>query len=363
MKNKAKDKLQADALEALKQSGFNGMIVIPTGAGKGKILVDCLLELRPEGKVWYLCDSEDNRDTTFINEMRKWGAAEWVDRVEFMCYQTSYKIEGADVALCLADEADFAMSPEYSKVFFNNRFQHLVLCSATLQADKRRLAESIRPVVLEKHLKEIEDEKIVNGANHYLVNYSLLKDENDEYLAYNKTFSQLLKEEHPNKRRIEMLQIQRKHFLSGLRSSRQVCRKLLGKLYIKEDNKILVFCGLSDQADKICKYSYHSKSEYDYLTMFDNGDIRVLSVVGKVDRGVNLTGVNNVVFESPTKSATKFTQRSGRSRRLAVDQCTDIYYLIPYFKNKWGVLEPTVVQKWVYQSTKNVNFNPKVFTV
>jgi superfamily II DNA or RNA helicase len=158
-----------------------------------------------------------------------------------------------------------------------------------------------------------------------------------------------------------MLQIQRKQFLSNLESARNVCRKLLVKLYKDESNKIIIFCGLTEQADKICKYSYHAKSTEDNLTLFDEGSIRVISVVGKIDRGVNIDGANTVIFESPTKSSTKFIQRSGRSRRLPIEQTTHIYYLIPYYIDRRGELRPTVVRNWVDESTSKINFKPSIY--
>jgi superfamily II DNA or RNA helicase len=167
---------------------------------------------------------------------------------------------------------------------------------------------------------------------------------------------------HRDQKALERVQIARKHFLAGLTTSKNVCRRLLGELHAIKTNKVLVFCGLTEQADAICKYSYHAKSEENFLPAFDAGDIRVLTVVGKVDRGINLVGVNNIIFESPVKSFTKFTQKSGRGRRLNVNEVLDIYYLIPYYKDKRGNIAPTIVKKWVYESTAKTNFQPQTYT-
>lgn len=360
MVNEARRELQLEAIAALEKANYNGFVVLPTGSGKGWVLIECIKRLNPKGKIWYLCDSEDNRDTTFRNELINWGAEEWIDRIEFYCYQTACKLGESEGDVLLGDEADFALSPVYSQAF-QHKFKHKILVSATLAGDKREMAKSIVPIVFERVIKEVEDAGILNGANHHMVNFMLNEFENAEYLKFNKRFADMLNNGKQNQKRLEMLQIERKHFMSNLSSAKNVCRKLIKDLYADEAKKILVFCGLSEQADAICKYSYHSKSEIDYLTPFDKGQIRVLTVVSKADRGLNINGVNNIIFESPTKSATKMVQRSGRGRRLSVDDILDIFYLVPYYKTKRGSIEPTIVKRWIYEATAKMNFNPIIY--
>lgn len=359
MVNEKRREVQLMAVDALEQHKYNGVVIAPTGIGKAWILIECLKRLKPKGRVWYLCDSTENRDVTFKKELKKWDAEEWIDKIEFMCYQSAYKFDNERGDLMLCDEFDMALTPMYSQGITENKFKHKVMVSASLNPEKRAMAKTIAPIVFEKYIKEVEDEGLLNKAEHYFVNFMLSKEENSKYLGYNETFRRLLNDDRPHKARLEMLQIQRKHFLSSLGSSKNVCKKLIRKLYSDKSNKVLVFCGLSDQADEICDYSYHSKSEYDYLKPFDEGKIRVLTVVAKADRGLNLNGVNNIIFESPTKSSTKMIQRSGRGRRLQVDDMLYIFYLIPYYTTKHGAVEPTIVKKWVFEATTKMNFEPK----
>jgi superfamily II DNA or RNA helicase len=133
---------------------------------------------------------------------------------------------------------------------------------------------------------------------------------------------------------------------------------LLKDLYKNAENRILIFCGRSEQADKITKYSYHSKNEgLDNLAKFNSGEIRVCAVIGKVDRGLNMNRVNVIVFEAPFESRSKFVQKSGRGRRLKVDEILDLYFLIPYYKTHKGDVRPTIVQQWVLNSTKDIDLS------
>ncbi len=362
MVNEERRNIQTDVINTFEKNNFNGFAEVPTGTGKAWILIQILKYLKPKS-VWYLCDSTMNRDETFKNELIKWGAKKWIDKIEFMCYQTACKLKDYKVDLLLADEADFSLSPKYSQVYFNNKFKHKVLISGTISANKYDILEKAKiPVVYAISIDEVEQKGVLNKANYYLVNYLLNKDENAKYLYFNRTFAKYMNANMPRSY-MESLQINRKHFMSKLTSSLNVCRRLMKHLYEKDKkNKILVFCGLSEQADAVCKHSYHSKTDNKAFENFDKGVLRVLSVVSKADRGLNINGVNVIILESPSRSATKFFQRTGRGRRLHVDEELDVYFLIPYFKDTRGTTRPTIVLDWVHKSAAKIeNFKPIIY--
>lgn len=361
--NTDREELQISAFEAIKKAGFVATAQLVTGGGKAKILIDCLKYLKPTGAIWFLTDSRLNRDKTFKDEMIKWGAEEWIDKVEFMCYQTAYKRKGFDVELVLADEVD-VVSTQYIKALTNNNFKYKILATATINPDKKALIESVAPIVFKRELKDVEGLGIVNESKYYIVKYMLTARENAQYLKYNAIFSSELNKPKKDVKKIQFIQIQRNLFLSKLESSVKKCRELLEVLTKDKRRKILIFCGLSTQADKVCRYSYHGKNEKnDNLTKFNENKVRTLSVVAKIDRGANIDGINTQIFESPKKSQTKWQQKSGRGRRLAVDEVLDIFYLVPYYRDKFGKLKPTIVESWVFSSAGSLNIKPEIYNL
>lgn len=357
-KNDIKQELLDKAYNALEKSNFSAMLILPTGSGKSSLLIRALKKLKPKRCV-YLADSTLNRDKTFKEELIKQGAEEWVDKIEYMCYQTMCRKKGEKYDLVLGDEGDFAMTKKYSKAFTNNTFKYKIIVSATLAEDKRALAKKIAPIVFEAGLSDIEGKGIVNTTNYYVVNYMLSDKENFAYLKYNTMFAHLMNAKPLNHFRLQSLQLTRKRFLNNLNSSLRVCRALLKELYENPKNKILIFCGLTEQADRVCKYSYHTQNgNIAAFEAFDNGDIRAISVVDKVSRGLNINGVNNIIFESPENSETKHQQKSGRGRRLKADDELSIYFLVPYFKDRNGTVRATIVEKWIYNSTGKMNIKP-----
>ncbi len=359
--NEAKDKIGQEAVAALRKNKFVGLVILPTGTGKGKIMVDSLLEIGSKSII-YMCNTELLRDVMFKDELRKWGAAHLIPYIKFVCYQTAAKCVGLDYDILLADEFDAALTPIYIKAITNNTFKHKILVSATLEDAKKRKALKIAPIVYEQKIREVIEAGALNKQKFYFVNYQLSQAENKKYLEYNNQFSYLLnlpKSKH-NDFKLNQLKIFRKQWLAKLDTSLTVTKWLLAKLD-KPENKILVFTGLSSQADKVCPpYSFHSKNDEKGLTWFNAfnaGKINKLAVVAKVDRGLNIVGINNIIFESTDSSKTRMIQRGGRGMRLEVDQTLNIYFLIPYYKTLRGEVKPTIVLSWVMKGTVDNDMN------
>lgn len=357
---KEKDELQKQVINTIIKNGFNGFCRVPTGSGKGKIMCEIIKLLEPKS-VLYCCDNKDLRDKTFKEELIKWGCEEYLPVIEMQCYQTAYKYKDKEYDLLLADEADAATSPEYSKVFFNNTFKYKLLFSGSLADDRRAIVKKIVPIIYEMLIHEAEEKSVLNKASISHVNYLLNPEENKKYLGYNNSFKKLLsgrtKLSDYEQMRLKQIQLARKHFLGNLKTSVAACRKLLKELYTKDPNmKALIFCHSKEQADLVSKYSYYSGNEdLDNLNRFDEGKIQVLSVVGKIDRGVNIKGVNHIIFEAPNNSKTKLQQKSGRGRRLDKDDMLHLFFLIPYFRNMRGEITPTIIKAHVENACSDLN--------
>jgi superfamily II DNA or RNA helicase len=353
-----KDELLIQGIKAFRKADYNGIALLPTGSGKGKLMIELAKEINPES-ILYLCNTRLLRDKTFIDELHKWDAAHLLNRMELKCYQAACKMQGQHYSLLLGDEFDAAITPEYIKAITNNVFDKKILVSATLSDDKKRKAKKIAPIIFERSLQETIETNVLNNIKFFLVHYDLSEEENREYLHYNARFSQLLNEYRtPHvERQLRWLQIQRKQFLSKLKSSVEVTRWLLNNLD-KKNEKVLIFCGLSEQADKVCENSYHSKrDEIEIFNNFAEGKIKHMAVVDKVDRGQNIPGVRNIILESVGSNITKLTQRIGRGMRLLPDEYLNAYFLVPHFRTNMGHKRATIVQDWIINSTKDMDLS------
>jgi superfamily II DNA or RNA helicase len=67
-----KDLLLQEGLSALQKANYEGIILLPTGVGKGRLMVEAAKLLNPKS-ILYLCESTVSRDVTFKDELRKMG--------------------------------------------------------------------------------------------------------------------------------------------------------------------------------------------------------------------------------------------------------------------------------------------------
>jgi len=95
------------------------------------------------------------------------------------------------------------------------------------------------------------------------------------------------------------------------------------ELYVKSilqnlSNKCVVFANTQKQADRICKYSYHSKNpQSDYnLELFSDGRIDKLSCVMQLSEGITIPNLKQGIIMHSYGNERKTTQRIGRLLRL-----------------------------------------------
>jgi len=352
--NVGKEKIQE---EMLRKNDFYGAAIMATGGGKTLGMLRCLDEIFTADKnvssILYTCDNRKLLTVDFPAEIEKWGYDRFTPMMDMKCYQSAYKLKDENYDILLADEGDFGLTPQYIKLFKNNEFKYLIFVSATLSPEKMKLLHKLKiPIIYQKELSELEDEGVLNKSKYFYVNFMLNEAENKEYLYYNKNISRVLNDSGFNDPEMELLTRNRKLFLNSLKSSREVCKQLLD---VVEGRKI-VFSELTNQIDRICEYTYHGKNEgEENLRLFHEGEIDTLGVVGKVDRGVNIHRIENVILESCSSSKTKIVQKLGRGKRLGIDEILNVYMQIPYFKNWKDEIRPTIVLTWLEKALKDFN--------
>ena len=366
----ARIKNQEACKEAVRAANYNAAFLSTVGSGKGKIFIDLALELFNAGKiknVLYLCDNTRLRDTSdgFPGELEKWGTPEFNKAVTLECYQTVFRWVDKKFDLVIGDEVDYAITPSYSKFFLNNKWDYILLASGTLTPEKRKILITIAPIVFRLTMSDAEDLGVVNKTEYFVYNFKMTDAESRTYESLTRKISTLMSIEvgfdDPD---MTFWLRKRKLFLNSLESSYLNCRKLMQHVYNQNhSNRVVIFCELTEQANKVCKYSFHGgNEEEDNLTKFQEGKINALSVVAKIQRGINLKNTNVGIFESMSGSTTRFEQKGGRFKRLHVDSMAQIIFMVPWAKrtnkdingNVTTTWRETVVKGWIERATRNI---------
>lgn len=362
-------------------------IVFATGVGKSKIVIDILKHKLPK-KVLLLVNSTVLRDENWKEEFQKWNFIDYYEEcVEIQTYQLVYKWKAEEKDLTdyfiIADEVDFAANvPELSKFFYEYLEIPILGLTGFITESKLDWFYHNLPVFAELTADEAQEKGILNSIHFVFVKYDLSKNPKDilvEYTAHGEpksfrqsenaaydyahkqyisaiitketnndafmkqeiSYEQYLKELNSADYRIKMAVKDRSEVLLHSISSKAMTKKLI--TYIQKqntDDKIIVFSKRTSQSldicgeDKVYNGSVTKSTADENFKNFKSGEIKLLGVCDKVNRGVNIENLNVAILESFYGSDTKAIQRFGRMMRLDPGKMATVYILLPYFMRK-----------------------------
>lgn len=114
------------------------------------------------------------------------------------------------------------------------------------------------------------------------------------------------------------------------------------------DDKCIVFCNNTEQADRVCDNSYHSKNPDSdaNLQAFKQGKFNCLSAVQQLNEGVNIPNLKYGIIMHAYSNERKSNQRIGRLLRLNPDQQSVIHIL---------AYKDTVDTEWVISALSDLD--------
>lgn len=149
----------------------------------------------------------------------------------------------------------------------------------------------------------------------------------------------------------KIFRIMRMQALMQFSSKERYAKQLLDMMH----DKCLVFCNTTEQADRICAHSYHSKnpqSEHN-LELFKTGRIEELSCVQQLNEGVNIPDLKSGIILHAYSNERKSSQRLGRLLRLSPDQKATIHILM---------YAGTVDEDWVADALRDLDSEKIIYT-
>lgn len=390
-----KEKVQAEALQHLKDANGVGTLHVGTGIGKSKIVCDFINYYKDSlEKVLILVPLNILIDN-WTDELNKWMTNEWSNYITITTVQTAYKWPTTHWSLVVYDEAHTMVTEEYSIIFENCRSTFKIGLTATTDVfkkdEKQALYDKHIPIIYE--YLDGEKDGILNRTKFTIIEHELdlkhmynIKLKATSFNVPEKTQYEKLTEyleagqkamtqqgstdffkdasawawnqsgnadENAAARKYMWAIRKRKDFLLNLRSSREIARSLLITLLKEKKNKVLVFSESVEQAKKITgKYTVwgkqHKITNENLIKQFNDGEIRALGSCNSLTMGMNFSNVNKCILESYQGSEVKATQKIGRLHRLAIDQIADIYIIL---------IKDTQSEKWFNNMSGELDLN------
>lgn len=368
---------QKKALNAWAKKKFIGSIIAGTGYGKsrcGVLAAAYILGKSKTAKGIVLVPTTQLKDQ-FRDEFTKWGKEDCLDQLEFVCYQSAYKLKNEQYDIVVCDEVHLGLSPKYRKFFENNSYKALLCMTATLPEEPEYALKLniLAPTVYKISLDECVNLGLVSPYEIHCIPVNLYKKERKDYIDINNKFVywkyQLGPDAFNEARRVlashtappEAKQAaaqfynsirKRKKIVDFAKAKVTALKKVVKKA---KGDKVLVFSGANAFTDKLAAATapnstvYHSKKSKKQRTQalsdFRDGTKTVLCSTKALNQGFDVPDAGIGIICGLTSKSLSMVQRVGRLIRFQEGKIGKIYIL--YVKDSQE-------EKWLESSVKDL---------
>jgi len=292
---------------------------------------------------------------SWIDELKKMEIESLVKHITFTTYLSLKKHEPNEYDVVYLDECHSLLDKH--EIFLSKFTGKILGLTGTPPVrsgtEKYKMVAKYCPIKYEFSVDEATESKILN--NYSIVVHELTLSQVPNYKKKNKKggfwYTTELKDysyvsqrvaEANTPKQMQFAAIMRMRSLMDYTTKEDYTKSLLANL----SNKAIVFANTQDQADRICKHSYHSNNpQSDYnLELFSDGRIDKLSCVAQLSEGVTIPNLKQGVIMHAYGNERKTAQRIGRLLRLNPND-TAICHILMY--------KGTQDEKWVETSLKS----------
>tara|TARA_R110001599_G_scaffold65178_7_gene183671 strand:- start:405 stop:1505 length:1101 start_codon:yes stop_codon:yes gene_type:complete len=357
--------IQKKALDASLKQNRSGLD-ISMGVGKTRIAIQHLMvNYDPFIQVLVVIPKLSIKDSWFT-ELDKMNLSGIKEHITFTTYLSLNKKDPNGYDVVYLDECHNLL---YKHKTFLEQYQGIIL-GLTGTAPIRKLTEKhdmvakFCPIVYKFSVDDATDSNILNNYKIIIHEISLSK----ELTLKKKTkagghwYSSEVKDyKYCNQRMDDANTPKQQQFAAIMRMRALMSynsKEFYAKTLLKNiSDKCIIFANTKEQADKLCKHSYHSgnpSSEYN-LELFSDGRIDKLSCVLQLSEGVTIPDLKQGIILHAYGNNRKSAQRIGRLLRLNPSD-TAVCHILCY-KN-------TQDENWVKTALKDFNqskikyFNP-----
>ena len=373
---KSRDDFQKEALNSWARKGFKGSIIAATGFGKSRVATLAvgysLDELEDETARCLVLVPTTQLQEQFPQEFEKWGFGAYLDRIDFMCYQSAHKLEGKHYHVVICDEIHLGLSPVYREFFKKNTYDKLLCLTATIpeEPEYRMVLVNLAPICFTITLDECVEAGFVADYEIYCIGVSLDQAEREEYDRYQKMFVKMkmaLGKYDVFSKAQAILNGSMKgskgvaaQYMNSIRGRRQTVQEASAKIggarevaQYYSDRKVITFGGTNKFTDRVAEAigaeSYHSgktaKQREKLLDRFKSGETKVLCSTKALNQGMDVPDVGIGIIVGLESKSLPMIQRLGRIIRKDGDKIGKIF--IFYVKDSQE-------EVWLEEATKTL---------
>ena len=343
-----REEIQEEALKAIEGRTRCSTVL---GTGVGKTLVGLMHMERNTTDLNKVLVVAPKRSVfqSWSDEAVKFGKQYLLKRITFCTYIGLSKKNPADYDYVYLDECHSLLDSH--KTFLDVYKGGILGLTGTppkyRNSEKGQMVAKFCPVVYTFKADEAVEHGIIN--DYQIIVHELKLDECKNYQVKMKTKSFITSEKENYRywgNRIDlgqgpahMLRIMRMKAMMEYPSKERYTKKLLESV----NSKCVVFANTQEQADRLCRFSYHSgnSNSEDNLAAFKAGKISKLSCVLQLNEGINIPELRQGIIMHAYGNERKASQRIGRLLRLNPKDKA-IVHILCYMG--------TVDEKWVKEA-------------
>ena len=351
-----RDQVQKDALDiALKHNRCG--LGISMGVGKTLIGLKYIdhLQTNNMGKLRVLVVAPKlSIFESWKEDAKKFNIA--INDIKFTTYLSLHKLNPGDFDVLVLDECHSLLVGHIA--FLGHYTGKILGLTGTppryLKSEKGQMVQKFCPVIFKYITDEAVDDDILNDyrivihkmALNTVNNVSVKLKNNNFYTSEVKNYqywtSRIMTAN--TKKQEQIASIMRMKALMDFKTKEVYAKSLLDEI----EDKCIVFANTQDQADRICKHSYHSTNDDSELNLlnFKKGKITKLSCVLQLNEGVNIPDLRAGIIMHAYGNERKSSQRIGRLLRLNPED-TAVIHILCY--------KGTVDEKWVGEALKDLD--------
>lgn len=333
-----KSRVQKDIVDSL-PTPCHGLLNLAPRVGKTKIAIDIIKKEKPERILW-VTPSTKLRDIDIPEEFKTWKALNYLKRTDIICYASLAEHEGNYRTIILDEYQDITennVEPLLNgKITYSNiiglsgthpkhkekqeiydKLDLKILISISIdEAVELGLIAPYKITVIECRL-DPRTKNVAGGSKKKP--FMTTEEKHYTYLTRIINAKRFSNQEVP-----KFFYLNRMRFIYDLKSKNEFARKFMNKL----EGRTVVFTGGIAQAEALCQYTYHSKTDDTHLNMFHNGEIDELAMVNSGGVGHTFRNVDNfIIVQVNSDLKGDATQKISRSLVLQEDYVANIYIL------------------------------------
>ena len=313
--------IQAKAVQAIKDNNYRNIYVLSPRSGKSKILIDAIRE-KSDRSIAISAPYNSILESWEI-EFAKWD----LNFRPLLLNQRSLEELPDNIDLLCLDEIQ-TLSPAQIEVIKRKKPKYLMGLTGTLgDKNKYRLQQELGlKVVFNYSIEDAIADGIISDYEIFIKYVDITPQEIKKYNELSKNFEyyKQLAFNNPKLTKMkDMAALKRAQYIYRLESKLNAAKELIDSL-----ERVLVFTTLTDVANKLCDYSFHSKSNQSHLDLFKRQRIDKLSVVQQVSMGQTIPDLKHAVIHQIQSNEELQIQKILRTCNLEGDKKAQIYIIV-----------------------------------